>query len=343
MQWVPMTNTYYLMGILLSNILLDNNRVFLMEDSQLGNSRPYSKFSIRSITGSVRGWVLISLVPLGLFSIFLFGSGASHSTKVNPNTKTQKHSQKPKIDPHAQLASYWTDAKMEVDKSVMDLLTQHQSELNRGIVYHKFMHGDTAKKQIAITFDDGPHPQYTPKLLAILKQYNVKATFFLVGELAAQHPYLVKAEIAAGHEVGNHTFHHVNLTKIPPSYIATEIQACGDVIKKITGKRPELFRPPGGDYNDNVARVAEAENYTMILWTDDPGDYAKPGSNVIMSRTLDKLTNGGIILIHDGIQQTIDILPELIKYLKSHGYEIVTIDDMMGRRHGPSIRSLVNK
>jgi polysaccharide deacetylase family sporulation protein PdaB len=237
-----------------------------------------------------------------------------------------------KYESQAETDKYWRNAKEEVDKSALEILAQDQAELDRGIKYHKFIHGKTTKKQIAITFDDGPHPNYTPKLLDILKQYDVKATFFLVGEKAEQAPDLVKAEIAAGHNVGNHTYHHVNLTKIPQEDAVTEIKACGDVLAKITGKPPHLFRPPGGDYNKHVAEDMEALGYMMVLWTDDPGDYASPGDKVITTRLLDRVSNGGIVLIHDGVQQTVDVLPQILKYLKGKGYELVTIDEMMGRK-----------
>jgi peptidoglycan-N-acetylglucosamine deacetylase len=237
----------------------------------------------------------------------------------------------PKVaNPQQKLDQYWSNAKEEVDKGVIELMAQDQVELQRGLRFSKFMRGDTKKKWIALTFDDGPHPAYTPKLLDILKQYNAKATFFVVGEMAEKSPDLVKAEIAAGHSVGNHTYHHVNLTKIPKEDVAVEIKACGDVIKGITGVAPHLFRPPGGDYNKQVAMVSEAEGYKMILWTDDPADYASPGDKVIRVRLLDRVSNGGIILIHDGVQETVDVLPKILQTLKDKGFELVTIDEMMG-------------
>lgn len=224
---------------------------------------------------------------------------------------------------------FWRHAKMEVDRSVLELIAQHKNELIHGIRYHKLMHGDLHKKQIALTFDDGPHPKFTPKLLAFLKQQKVKATFFVVGEMAEKYPWLIREEIADGHSVGNHTYHHVNLTKIPPEYVATELKACGEVLAKITGKPPHLFRPPGGDYDRDVAEISEALGYTIVLWTDDPGDYAKPGDKVISQRLLKRVSNGGIILIHDGIQQTLDDLPQFIATMRKRGFEFVTIDEML--------------
>lgn len=237
---------------------------------------------------------------------------------------------------------FWRNAKKEVDQNVLVLMAQDQAELERGLRYHKLIRGNATKKQIALTFDDGPHPRFTPQLLALLKKYDVKATFFVVGEQAEKYPDLIKAEVAAGHNVGNHTYHHVNLKKIPLEYVATEMKACGQVLKKITGTSPHLFRPPGGDYDHDVAKISEALGYTMVLWTDDPGDYAKPGDKVIEERLLARVSNGGIVLIHDGIQQTIDILPQFITYLKAQGYEFVTIDEMLKDAHLTNIPAASN-
>ncbi len=228
--------------------------------------------------------------------------------------------------------AYWANAREEVYKSALEVMAQHQAELQRGIRYHKLIRGDKTRPQVALTFDDGPHPDYTPRLLEVLKQHNVKATFFVVGELAEQHPDLIKAEMAAGHEVGNHTYHHVNLTRIPNVDVATEIQACGDVLRKITGSEPHFFRPPGGDYDRQVAETAEALGYTMVLWTDDPGDYARPGDAVIEARTLRDVSPGGVILLHDGVQQTIDVLPQIIDLIRAKGLEFVTVDEMAASR-----------
>ncbi|HEX2950294.1 MAG TPA: polysaccharide deacetylase family protein, partial [Armatimonadota bacterium] len=185
------------------------------------------------------------------------------------------------------------------------------------------------KRQIALTFDDGPHPLYTPQILNILARDQVKATFFVVGKMAEMYPNLVRAEYNDGHSVGNHTYHHVNLTKIPEPDVATEIKGCGEVLQCITGRAPHLFRPPGGDYDTEVITTSEALGYTTVLWTDDPGDYAHPGEQIILQRALLKARNGGIILLHDGVQQTISILPQLIDTLKKQGYEFVTIDKMI--------------
>jgi peptidoglycan/xylan/chitin deacetylase (PgdA/CDA1 family) len=223
----------------------------------------------------------------------------------------------------------WLDARKGVERNTSELFARDPVVLAHDLRLHRLVRGQRARKQIAITFDDGPHPAYTPRLLEILKQYHAKATFFVVGEQAEQHPELIKAEIADGHCVANHTYHHVNLTRIPGEYVAMEIKACGKVLEQITGRAPHLFRPPGGDYNPQVAQLASALGYTMVLWTNDPGDYANPGSDLIKSRVLSKIHNGEVILLHDGIEQTIEVLPSILEYLVRKGYDVVTVDEML--------------
>ncbi len=201
-------------------------------------------------------------------------------------------------------------------------------ELRKGIIYKKLIRGNPRIKAVTITFDDGPHPLYTLKLLAILKKYNVKATFFVVGEMAEKYPDLIKAEYKDGHTIGNHTYHHVNLTKIPLNEIRTEWQACNDVIKSIIGVQMQYCRPPGGDYDRHVITAAMDQGLTTVLWTDDPGDYASPGSKTIEARVLYKISYGGIILLHDGIQQTIDVLPQIIQVARKRGMQFQTLDEM---------------
>ena len=224
---------------------------------------------------------------------------------------------------------YWLNAKHEVYKSGLELVAQHQTMLLRGIRANDILRGNPGRREIALTIDDGPHPVYTQKLLQILKQSNVHATFFVVGEQAERYPALIRAEVAGGHEVGNHTYDHVSLIKIPPEYVDTEIKACGEVLTRITGRPPHLFRPPGGEYNRGVAESVEALGYKMILYSDDPGDYADPGTGVIETRTLDTISDGGIILLHDGSAQTLLILPQIIQRLKARGFRFVTVDQLL--------------
>jgi peptidoglycan-N-acetylglucosamine deacetylase len=276
----------------------------------------------------------LTIAAVAVLSLFVFGSPLLAATA--------KRGGGIQLTAQDKLDKYWRNAKKEVDRSVLELLAQHEDEIARGLKFHKLLRGDGTKRQVALTFDDGPHPKYTPELLAILKQNHVKATFFLVGEMANKYPGLVRSEMNQGHAIGNHTYHHVNLTKIPIDDAATEIKACGQVLKKITGETIHLFRPPGGDYDKDVAEVAAALGYVMVLWTDDPGDYASPGAMTIENRLVDKTSNGGIILIHDGVQQTVDVLPQIIRHLKDKGYEFVTIDEMLKSQNPTSTIKIRN-
>jgi len=228
----------------------------------------------------------------------------------------------------APVDQFWARAKQEIYRSAEELAAQDLHERRKGLRYRKLIRGNPADRTVALTFDDGPHPQYTPKLLAILDRYGVRATFFVVGEMAAKYPRLIRAEKAAGHLIANHTYHHVNLTSIPISQIGVEWQACQDVIKAITGETMRYCRPPGGDYDRDVILAATELGLTTVLWTDDPGDYASPGDRTIETRVLDRISSGGIILLHDGVQQTVDVLPQIIERLQTRGFRLQTVADM---------------
>jgi peptidoglycan/xylan/chitin deacetylase (PgdA/CDA1 family) len=199
----------------------------------------------------------------------------------------------------------------------------------RGFDGIKIMHGASTVPEVALTFDDGPHPQSTPRLLQILDQYHVKATFFVVGKMVDRYPDLIRAEIASGHSVGNHTYHHINLLRASDEEVMLEVQSCGDALKAITHQEPHLFRPPGGDYDNRVAQDAAALGYKTVLWTLNPGDYRNPGVGVIESRLLSRIRDGSIILLHDGAPQTMEMLPMLLEYLQSHGFLAVTVDRLI--------------
>lgn len=267
------------------------------------------------------------LLLIGILAAFLAAAGGAMAAPLNSTPP-------PYFKSYAGLVwnpqdHYWMRAQKEVERSVLSIIVQDQQELAQGVRYHKLIRGAPQLREVALTFDDGPHAAYTPQLLAILREYGVKATFFVVGERAEQYPYLVREEVAEGHEVGNHTYHHVNLTKVTPEQAATEIKACGEVVHAITGRCPHLFRPPGGDYSSQTAEEAEALGYTTVLWTDDPGDFKHPGDQVIIDRTLDHLCPGAVILLHDGISQTLDVLPQIIEQIRAKGYKIVTVDQLM--------------
>lgn len=214
---------------------------------------------------------------------------------------------------------------------VVDDLQEHEAELAWKIEYAHHLRAEghvVPSRRIALTFDDGPHPGWTPRLLSVLKSLNIKATFFLVGKQAAKFPDLVRDIAAGGHDIGNHTYNHRKLTYISKAAQQHEISNCGEMIRDITGKAPHLFRPPGGHYNIQVGRMATALGYRVILWTDNSGDYSSPGVKVIERRVIGRARNGGIVLCHDGIEQTLEALPVIVNTLRKRGYHFVTVDEM---------------
>ena len=189
------------------------------------------------------------------------------------------------------------------------------------------------EKKIALTFDDGPHPAYTREILDILEDYGIRATFFLIGVNAEQYPDLVQAELAAGHEIGNHTYRHSNLQKEAYDAVRCEIQEMEDALGKYTENRPHLFRPPGGLYCDEVCRAAADLDYTVILWSVDTRDWAHTSVEDIVENVMTNVDSGDIILFHDfvsGQSPTPEALRRILPELLSQGYEFVTISELLG-------------
>ncbi|HVN67789.1 MAG TPA: polysaccharide deacetylase family protein, partial [Candidatus Sulfotelmatobacter sp.] len=262
---------------------------------------------------------------LALFLLALCLNGCTLLPKKHPYDKKPRVA----ISQQALRSRYFQNAKREIDKDIKELLAQDEEEKARWSRLNKFFGGDRRDNWVALTFDDGPHPAFTMEILKVLKEQNVKATFFLVGNMAENYPELVKAEVIAGHSIGNHTYDHVSLTKVTTADAGAEIKACGDVLEAITGRRPYLFRPPGGDYDRNVALMAKGLGYTLVLWSDSAGDWSGPDVRTIEKRLLGNLQGGTVVLLHDGIKQTLDILPELIASIKRRGYRFVTIDEVL--------------
>ncbi len=166
----------------------------------------------------------------------------------------------------------------------------------------------------------------------MLKRENVPATFFVVGKMAVRYPDLVRAIAADGHTLGNHSFRHANLLHSRPADLLTEWQACQDAVESITGKRMKFCRPPGGDYDSDVLAAAQKVGLITVLWTQNSHDYLSPGMGEIKSRVLGHVSNGSIILMHDGVEQTIEVLPEIIHELKQRGFRFVTVEELWDHR-----------
>lgn len=201
-------------------------------------------------------------------------------------------------------------------------------------------HGNNLLPEIALTFDDGPNPPYTPQILDILDRYNIKASFFTMGLHASQYPGLVKREFLEGHTVGNHTWSHPSLPALSPDSIIWQLTTSASTLKNITGVYPTFFRPPYGNFDAKTLACANQFGLSTILWNDDPMDWSLPGVNTIVNRALSEATPGGIILMHDGggyRRQTVLALPLLIEGLQARGYHFVTIQQLVAHMHAPIV------
>ncbi len=189
---------------------------------------------------------------------------------------------------------------------------------------------------VYLTFDDGPSV-YTPQILSELEAKGVPATFFVLGERAVQYPSYVQQEHADGDGIGDHTWDHPDLTTLSPAQVQSELQSTADEIANLTGARPTLWRPPFGAFNDTVTQIASSLGLSMRLWDVNPADFDMPGSDVIVSRVVDNVNDGSIILLHDGSQetdfdrsQTVAALPTIIDTLQAAGYSFGSLSTVSG-------------
>ncbi len=189
----------------------------------------------------------------------------------------------------------------------------------------------TEKKQVALSFDAAWGNEDTAKILEILKKQNVKVTFFMTGGWVEKYPDDVKAIAAAGHDLGNHSENHKQMSKLTKEQSVKEIMTPHDKVKALTGKDMKLFRPPYGDYNNTLIEATKECGYYCIQWDVDSLDWKDYGRDNIVKQVVDNkhLGNGSIILCHNGAKFTADALEELIVGLKDKGYEIVPISELI--------------
>ncbi len=191
---------------------------------------------------------------------------------------------------------------------------------------------DNDGMKIALTFDDGPHPYYTRQILEILDKYNVKATFFFVGQNIENYPETAELVYKAGHEIGNHTYTHSRVKAMERGELLSELNRCDDAIYEIDEYRPRLFRPPEGAFDDEVENAAKALDYSIILWSIDTRDWEHMPPKKILSGVLSSVKSGDIILMHDYIGRnspTPEALEMLIPALVERGYSFVRVSELV--------------
>ncbi|MEY2584897.1 MAG: peptidoglycan-N-acetylglucosamine deacetylase [Verrucomicrobiota bacterium] len=184
---------------------------------------------------------------------------------------------------------------------------------------------------IALTFDDGPNATLTPKLLDLLAARHLKATFFVVGQNAADHPDILKRAVREGHEIANHSWSHPNLGKMSDEAVRRELQKTDDAIAAAIGKRPTLLRPPYGSITAHQKKwIHEEFGYRIIIWDVDPLDWKRPGPSVVTSRILKETKAGSIVLAHDIHPPTIEAMPATFDQLMKKGFKSVTVTELLG-------------
>ncbi len=188
---------------------------------------------------------------------------------------------------------------------------------------------ETPEKKIAISFDAAWGNEYTNYILETLDKYNVKSTFFLVGFWVDKYPDDVKEIAKRGHDVGNHSTTHPNMTGLSQEKMAEEINITGEKIEELIGRAPTLFRPPFGDYNDSVIRTCRENGYYVIQWDVDSLDWKELGVQSVVDRVTRNVRNGSIVLFHNNAKYIKEYLPLVIERLQESGYEIVPISELI--------------
>ncbi|GAB2845776.1 hypothetical protein GCM10022221_51390 [Actinocorallia aurea] len=179
-------------------------------------------------------------------------------------------------------------------------------------------------KCVALTFDDGPM-DHTERLLEILARYNARATFFVVGQMVEEFPQLVQKEVAAGHEIANHSWNHSDLAGLSEEGVTAQIKQTQEAILRHSGYRSVLLRPPYGSSNARVAKVAASFGLPEIIWAVDPLDWRDRNSSLIARRVLSETGPGDVVLLHDIHASTVDAVPKILEGLSAKGYRFVTV------------------
>lgn len=195
------------------------------------------------------------------------------------------------------------------------------------------------RKCMALTFDDGPYPPYTGRLLDVLKEKKIRATFFLVGEQARLYPDLVRRMVDEGHTVGLHAFRHRDFLKLTEEEKEKDLQQGKEILQSITGKKPNYWRPPHGFRDSSVMKIAEEKQLQVVNWSVIPRDWTGIDKQEIYNRVMDKAEDGAVVLLHDGDsplykasrQATVDAVGPLIDSLREKGYHLVSLEEYTGR------------
>ncbi|MEA5616397.1 polysaccharide deacetylase family protein [Cronbergia sp. UHCC 0137] len=198
--------------------------------------------------------------------------------------------------------------------------------------------GDGKNKRIALTFDDGPHPQYTPQVLRILDHYNIQASFFWLGVCVNRSPQIAKAVSNAGHWIGLHGYEHHNFPTLSPQNLQQSLEKTQIAIYNACNLDPEKVRdvrPPNGVFTPTTLKLFRQWNYRAVMWSIVPEDWVRPGVNTVVNRVMQQVKDGSLIVLHDGVCGGADVgktIEILIPRLLQQGYEFVSVNTLWQRR-----------
>ena len=200
-----------------------------------------------------------------------------------------------------------------------------------GAYLRAFCRKPTDEKIIALTFDDGPHPVHTPRVLDVLKQYDVRATFFVIGKHISGNEDILKQIQAEGHQTGNHSFAHKNTFPfLGAKKMADDLMQCEQAIRRVTGFPTKWFRPPFGVTNPNVAKAVKIRGYKVAGWSIRSLDTVKSDKEKVIRRIVSRLRPGAVVLLHDHLPNTPYVLEKTIQQAKKRGYDFVTMEQLFG-------------
>ncbi len=189
------------------------------------------------------------------------------------------------------------------------------------------------KGAAAITFDDGPGA-HTARLLDALKQYNAKATFFVVGSKVSNNKALIQRMVDEGHEVANHSYSHPNFTKLSDAQVLSQIRKTSDAIAAITGEKPTLLRPPYGSFTHRITNLAEQEGLALVLWSPSPEDWKYRDVDYVYKYIIDNVKAGSTLLLHDIHKTTVDGFIKALPVLIERGLKLVTVSELIDLKPG---------
>ncbi|MGQ9523399.1 MAG: polysaccharide deacetylase family protein [Armatimonadota bacterium] len=219
----------------------------------------------------------------------------------------------------------------------------HSAGWRHGVIYRVAVR----EKLAALSFDDGPHPEFTPAILDVLDKHNVRATFFMVGSLVELYPEIAREVAERGHAIGNHTYTHPTSLELLPAWaISREIEKGAEAIERVTGQSPLLFRPPRGQLGPNAAAVLKTLRYKVVMWSVSADHHDASTPHEMAARVLARICPGMIVLLHDGSTparwRDVVAAEIVIEALQQRGYKLVTVPELLQSSSAESADHLPN-